>query len=45
MRTHAEEYCYGSDKKQTRTTVVDAAEQKCHTPMLQQNERDEKKEK
>ena len=37
--------CYGSDEEQTRTAATDAAEQKCHTPMLQQKwkrERDEK---
>jgi len=34
--------CYKSDEEQARTTTVDAAEQKCHTPMLQQNEREVK---
>ena len=34
--------CYGSDEEQTRTAVVDAADHKCHTLMLQQNEREER---
>ena len=33
-----QERCYGSDEEQTRTVSVDAAEQKCHTPKLQQIE-------
>jgi len=32
--------CYGSDEEQARTTAVDVAEQKCHIPMLLQNERE-----
>jgi len=31
---------YGSDEEQTRTAAVDVAEQKFHTPMFQQNERE-----
>jgi len=37
---------YGSDEEQTGTTVVDAADQKCHTHrIVQQGEREEKRER